>query len=78
MIATETAAPGAVAASSPALVESTQRCSLLELTHDQCRWPISDPGAVDFAFCGNRTTAGFSYCAGHAHLAYRPASRRRA
>ncbi len=63
-------------------VESANRCSLLELAQDKCRWPVGDPvtnaGAADFSFCGNETVRGFSYCAGHARMAYRPASRRRA
>jgi GcrA cell cycle regulator len=59
-------------------VDSAQRCSLLELEQGKCRWPISDPGAADFAFCGNEAVAGFSYCAGHARMAYRPPARRRA
>jgi len=59
-------------------IDSAQRCSLLELARDKCRWPISDPGAADFGFCGNAAAAGFSYCAGHARMAYRPPARRRA
>ncbi len=61
-----------------AVVDSPQRCSLLDLAQSKCRWPISDPGAPDFDFCGNEAIKGFSYCAGHARMAYRPASRRRA
>ena len=59
-------------------VGSAQRCSLLDLTSGRCRWPISDPGKADFGFCGNDTIAGISYCAGHARLAYRLPSGRRA
>ena len=59
-------------------VESAQRCSLLELAGGRCRWPLSDPGKADFGFCGNDAIAGFSYCAGHARLAYRLPSGRRA
>jgi GcrA cell cycle regulator len=59
-----------------ATVDSTQRCSLLELAQGKCRWPINDPGTVDFAFCGNEAIAGFSYCAGHARIAYRLPARR--
>ena len=55
-----------------ALVESPHKCSLLELSAAQCRWPISEPGCSDFGFCGNPSVDGFSYCAGHARLAYRP------
>jgi GcrA cell cycle regulator len=59
-------------------VESAQRCSLFELTHGKCRWPINDPGNADFAFCGNDSIAVFSYCTGHARMAYRFPTRRRA
>jgi GcrA cell cycle regulator len=59
-------------------VESERPCSLIELAAHTCRWPLSEPGAPDFAFCGNEQLNGFSYCAGHARMAYRPAARRRA
>jgi GcrA cell cycle regulator len=59
-------------------VESTQRCSLLDLASGKCRWPLSDPGKADFGFCGNDAIAGISYCVGHARLAYRLPTRRRA
>ena len=59
-------------ASEEAPVDSPHKCSLLELRHAQCRWPISEPGAADFGFCANPSVDGLSYCAGHARLAYRP------
>ena len=52
-------------------------CSLLELSEERCRWPISTPGADDFCFCGNTPVEGLPYCAGHSRLAYRPGSRQR-
>jgi GcrA cell cycle regulator len=52
-------------------------CSLLELSEERCRWPISNPGADDFCFCGNTPVEGLPYCAGHTRLAYRPGSRQR-
>jgi GcrA cell cycle regulator len=52
-------------------------CSLLELSKERCRWPISTPGAADFCFCGNTPLEGLPYCAGHTRLAYRPGSRPR-
>ncbi len=52
-------------------------CSLLELSKERCRWPISTPGADDFCFCGNTPVEGLPYCAGHTRLAYRPGSRQR-
>jgi GcrA cell cycle regulator len=52
-------------------VESTRRCSLLDLAGGGCRWPLGDPRTADFGFCGNDAIAGFSYCAGHLRMAYR-------
>ena len=54
-----------------------QRCSLLELTEDKCRWPIGDPGQPDFFFCGGKTTTGIPYCGYHARVAYQPPAARR-
>ncbi len=59
-------------------IESAQRCSLLELAQDKCRWPVSECEKADFAFCGNEAIAGFPCCAGHARMAYRSPARRRA
>jgi GcrA cell cycle regulator len=52
-------------------------CSLLELSEERCRWPISTPGEADFCFCGNTPVEGLPYCPGHTRLAYRPGSRQR-
>ena len=58
-------------------IHNEHRCSLLELSEERCRWPISTPGAPDFCFCGNTPLKGLPYCAGHTRLAYRPGSRQR-
>jgi GcrA cell cycle regulator len=58
-------------------IPSEHCCSLLELSEQRCRWPISTPGAADFCFCGNTPVEGLPYCAGHTRLAYRPGSRQR-
>ena len=64
------------------MVESAAPCSLLDLAHGTCRWPVSDAagnsGGADFVFCGNAAIEGLSYCAGHARMAYRASARRRA
>jgi GcrA cell cycle regulator len=54
-------------------IHGEQHCSLLELSEEKCRWPISSPGEEDFCFCGNRPLDGLPYCAGHSRLAYRRA-----
>ncbi|GMP00839.1 GcrA family cell cycle regulator [Bradyrhizobium sp. TM239] len=58
-------------------IDDANRCSLMELAENRCRWPISTPGAEDFCFCGNAAPDGQPYCAGHSRLAYRPNSRAR-
>lgn len=58
-------------------IDDANRCSLLELAENRCRWPISTPGAEDFCFCGNSAPDGQPYCAGHSRLAYRPNARAR-
>jgi GcrA cell cycle regulator len=51
------------------------RCSLLELGQGQCRWPINEPGAEDFCFCGEEPVTGLPYCPAHARMAYHSAAR---
>ncbi len=46
--------------------------SLMELTPLTCRWPIGDPGARGFGFCGCRPFQLLPYCEHHAALAYVP------
>ena len=58
-------------------VISAHPCSLVDIAARQCRWPIGDPASTDFLFCGNDAINGFTYCVGHARMAYRlPAGRR--
>lgn len=75
LLATIYGETGAPMVSGP--IDDANRCSLLELAENRCRWPISTPGADDFCFCGNSAPDGQSYCAGHSRLAYRPNSRAR-
>jgi GcrA cell cycle regulator len=57
------------------VVASLHPCSLINVTDRQCRWPIGDPASTNFLFCGNEAIKGFTYCLGHARMAYRPAGR---
>ena len=54
-----------------------QRCSILELNEAKCHWPIGDPGAPDFFFCGGRSVSSRPYCAYHCRIAYQPPQDRR-
>lgn len=51
-----------------------QRVALMELTDAVCHWPVGDPRAADFFFCGGKAVTGMSYCAHHCRIAYQPAS----
>lgn len=50
-------------------------CSFMDLAPDQCRWPLA---TTELRFCGGLRSEGLSYCPGHARLAYRAGSGRRA
>jgi GcrA cell cycle regulator len=43
---------------------------LEDLPRRACHWPLGDPQAPDFAFCGRRVETG-PYCPAHAAIAYR-------
>jgi GcrA cell cycle regulator len=62
---------------SDVVVISTHPCSLIDIDAHQCRWPIGDPASTHFLFCGNDAIAGFTYCVGHARMAYRASAPRR-
>ena len=46
--------------------------TIFSLTASTCRWPIGDPGDLDFHFCGADSEAGQPYCDYHAAMAYQP------
>lgn len=54
-----------------------ERHTILTLTERTCKWPIGDPAAEDFHFCGRakRPDDG-PYCRQHARIAYVPIQRR--
>jgi GcrA cell cycle regulator len=56
--------------------DSANLCPLFELQQWHCRWPIGDPTAENFGFCGNKQIDSLPYCAAHARMAYRRAPAR--
>ena len=56
-------------------LDETSGCSFMELAADQCRWPLA---TTELRFCGGPRADGGSYCTGHARLAYKAGSGRRA
>jgi GcrA cell cycle regulator len=53
------------------------RITILHLSDKTCKWPIGDPGAEDFCFCGHSPRDASPYCEYHARLAYQPMQDRR-
>ena len=51
----------------PLPAERQGEYTLLELGHNDCRWPSGDK---DFTFCGMPIQPGFPYCAHHTKKAY--------
>ena len=49
--------------------------SMADLCGPACKWPIGDPKAADFSFCGRPTEGAHPYCAGHGAAAFRPGKR---
>lgn len=68
-------APEPVIIAEPSIAVDMLCVSLVDVTASQCRWPVGDPRADDFAFCG-LPKAGGAYCVDHHALAYRPAPKR--
>jgi GcrA cell cycle regulator len=59
------------------VVPISRQLQLIELSERTCKWPIGDPLADDFHFCGNESGESGPYCRYHARLAFQPASERR-
>ncbi|RBP14423.1 GcrA cell cycle regulator [Roseiarcus fermentans] len=53
-------------------VGEMRRVRFVDVRETGCRWPLGDPGGVEFAFCGLASVEKRPYCAGHCRLAYRP------
>lgn len=53
------------------------QADLLSLSPGDCRWPVGDPRAAGFAFCGRPAAQG-PYCPAHAARAVRPCGGARA
>jgi GcrA cell cycle regulator len=57
----------------PALMptEFPNKCSLMELTNETCRWPVNDPWTPEFFFCGSPEAdllKRVPYCRAHARV----------
>jgi GcrA cell cycle regulator len=59
------------------VVPLSERVTIMELRESMCRWPLGDPTAPEFRFCGAKSATSLPYCHYHARIAYQPAADRR-
>lgn len=59
-------------------IPQAQRRTFMQLESHHCRWPVGDPGAPGFFFCGGWALPCMPYCEAHARIAYnKPVQRQR-
>ena len=56
---------------------TNDRIAITDLSLRTCRWPIGDPVATDFGFCGAENDGKKPYCPYHCAVAYQPSNERR-
>jgi GcrA cell cycle regulator len=59
------------------VIPLNERKTIQTLVECSCRWPIGDPQAADFHFCGKNKVPGLPYCEFHARRAFQPPQARR-
>ncbi|KAB2939429.1 MAG: GcrA cell cycle regulator [Hyphomicrobium sp.] len=59
------------------VIPLAERKTIQTLVECSCRWPIGDPQASDFHFCGKNKVPGLPYCEFHARRAFQPPQARR-
>jgi GcrA cell cycle regulator len=57
--------------------EGPGTATCLTLGAHMCKWPIGDPLADSFTYCGRRSAENGPYCHAHATVAYQPAQARK-
>ena len=61
----------------PLTLSDGSHATVLNISDRMCRWPIGDPAATEFHFCGHSPKSGSPYCEAHARKAYQPQQARR-
>src|SRR6476659_2864007 len=61
----------------PVTLEDGSHATVLTISDRMCRWPIGDPAASEFHFCGRSPKSGSPCCEPHARKAYQPQQARR-
>ena len=69
--------PAPVVEEDPLTFSDGSHATVLTINDRMCRWPIGDPSADEFHFCGRNPKSGSPYCEAHARKAYQPQQQRR-
>lgn len=69
----KTALPVPVAEPAPFTFADGSFATVVTVSDCMCRWPIGDPKAGDFHFCGHAPKVGSCYCEAHTQRAHPPA-----
>ena len=69
--------PAPVVEEDPVTLGDGSHATVLTINDRMCRWPIGDPSAEAFHFCGHSPKPGSPYCEAHARKAYQPQQTRR-
>lgn len=56
--------------------QSAVAVRFMQLSKDTCRWPIGDPRAPSFVFCGAKPIENRPYCERHSRMAFQQLERR--
>lgn len=59
------------------LYPGIDRPTVSSIGGSQCKWPVGDPTAEDFHFCGQPTSSNKPYCAYHSQVAFQPNTTRK-
>jgi GcrA cell cycle regulator len=52
------------------VIPISERVTITELRENMCRWPLGDPLAPEFRYCGTKCDPAETYCMPHARMAY--------
>jgi GcrA cell cycle regulator len=67
-----------IAEEGPLTLGDGSKPTILTVNDRMCRWPIGDPAAHDFHFCGHNPKKDSPYCEAHTRKAYQPQAEHRA
>ena len=59
------------------VIPISERVTITELRENMCRWPLGDPLAPEFRYCGTKCDPAHPYCVPHGRMAYQQAPDRK-